>query len=199
MDGKRTCIVCKTAVVSSDQSVTSLNDVCVHRRCLVCTCCGSTLDETNYKLMEDQSVFCPLHESNGDCDFISTLREFKQSCLPDDNSEVSDLPVEEGQQERCNFCSSHPLITTKCGYWIECTSKNCTKLRSVFQLTDKLVNSFWDLGSSGRKMAKVLSEEIYENYFYGSKHWNYFSREETIGPVILTIKQEFRHSRDFLR
>jgi len=147
--------------------------------------------------MENHILFCRLHGSNGDGDFMSALREFKQNCLHvnDSNSDTNDFD----NNERCNSCSSHPFIVTKSGYWIECTSKNCPKLQGVLKVTDKLVNSFWDVGSSGRKITKVLPEEIYENYFYGSKHWNYYSREENIGPVILTIKQEFRHSRDFLR
>ncbi|EDO39335.1 predicted protein, partial [Nematostella vectensis] len=42
-------------------------------------------------------------------------------------------------------------------------------------------------------------EEIYGSYFYGSKHWNYYSREIDIGPLILTVKQEFRQTADYLR
>lgn len=201
MEVKRTCKVCKTDVDSSYQDFTLLNDVCVHRHCLVCSCCGTTLDENNYKLMENQFLFCQLHGSNGNGDFITALRQFKHNCLRENdiNVKVNDLEDEVHNNQRCNFCSSHPFVTTKSGYWIECTCKNCPGLQGVLKLTDKLVNSFWDLGSSGRKITKVLPEEIYENYFYGSKHWNYYLREENIGPVILTIKQEFRHSRDFLR
>lgn len=204
MEEKQTCIVCKAAVLPSDQTTTLHNDVCVHRKCFVCSCCGSNLDNTNYKLMENQSLSCQHHDShskNGETDFLSTLRRFKSCCLHvnDGNVEVNDLPDEDFNNGNCYFCSSHPVITPKSGYWIECTTKNCPKLRGVLKMTDKLVNSFLDLGSSGKKITKVLPEEIYENYFYGSKHWNYYSREEKIGPVILSIKQEFRHSRDYLR
>jgi len=201
----KNCIVCKRSVLAGDQSTTLLASLHVHRRCFACSSCGSPLDENNYKLMENKSIFCHLHGTNSkndSSDFLSTLRDFKQTCVQGRNS-VIDLndAVRDGEptDENCTFCSSHPLITPKAGYWVECTNKNCPKLHSVLKLTDKLVNSFLDLGSSGKKVTKVLPEEIYENYFYGSKHWNYYSREDKIGPVILTIKQEFRHSRDFLR
>lgn len=137
-------------------------------------------------------------------DFLAVLRDFKRACLRVDDVVLEEERVlhdkEEAQNgESCKICSSHPFILHKAGYWIECTDKNCPKMKTVLHLTDKLVNSFHDLGSSGKIYTKVLPEEIYENYFYGSKHWNYFCRDENIGPVILTIKQEFRQSKDFLR
>ncbi|KAL3265571.1 hypothetical protein HHI36_009776, partial [Cryptolaemus montrouzieri] len=32
--------------------------------------------------------------------------------------------------------------------------------------------------------------------FYGTEHWNYFTNDEDLGPVILSIKQETLNSRD---
>lgn len=45
----------------------------------------------------------------------------------------------------------------------------------------------------------VYEEETYQKYFYGSEHWNYFTNDEALGPVILSLKQETCNSRDQFR
>jgi len=44
-----------------------------------------------------------------------------------------------------------------------------------------------------------VEQETYEKYFYGSEHWNYFTNDEDLGPVILSIKQETLNGRDQFR
>ncbi|XP_018576857.1 uncharacterized protein LOC108915334 [Anoplophora glabripennis] len=44
-----------------------------------------------------------------------------------------------------------------------------------------------------------VEQETYEKYFYGTEHWNYFTNDEDLGPVILSIKQETLNSRDQFR
>lgn len=44
-----------------------------------------------------------------------------------------------------------------------------------------------------------VEQETYERYFYGSEHWNYFTNDEDLGPVILSIKQETLNGRDQFR
>uniref|UniRef100_A0A182KDZ1 Rap-GAP domain-containing protein n=1 Tax=Anopheles christyi TaxID=43041 RepID=A0A182KDZ1_9DIPT len=44
-----------------------------------------------------------------------------------------------------------------------------------------------------------VEQETYEKYFYGSEHWNYFTNDEDLGPVILSIKQETINGRDQFR
>lgn len=44
-----------------------------------------------------------------------------------------------------------------------------------------------------------VEQETYEKYFYGTEHWNYFSTDEDLGPVILSIKQETLYGRDQFR
>ena len=36
-------------------------------------------------------------------------------------------------------------------------------------------------------------------YFYGTEHWNYFTNDEDLGPVILSLKQETINGRDQFR
>lgn len=44
-----------------------------------------------------------------------------------------------------------------------------------------------------------IEQETYEKYFYGTEHWNYFTQDEDLGPVILSLKQETSNGRDQFR
>ncbi|KAI1295662.1 Rap1 GTPase-activating protein 1 [Halotydeus destructor] len=44
-----------------------------------------------------------------------------------------------------------------------------------------------------------FQEETYEKHFYGKEHWNYFTNDEALGPVILSLKQETINFRDTFR
>ncbi|KAJ6217992.1 hypothetical protein RDWZM_009149 [Blomia tropicalis] len=44
-----------------------------------------------------------------------------------------------------------------------------------------------------------FEEEIFEKYFYGREHWNYFTNDEALGPVIMSLKQETISGRDQFR
>ncbi|XP_031831114.1 rap GTPase activating protein radish isoform X2 [Nomia melanderi] len=44
-----------------------------------------------------------------------------------------------------------------------------------------------------------VEQETYEKYFYQREHWNYFTNDEDLGPVILSIKQETLNNRDQFR
>ena len=52
--------------------------------------------------------------------------------------------------------------------------------------------------SQGFELTSV-EQETYEKYFYGTEHWNYFTNDEDLGPVILSIKQETLNGRDQFR
>ncbi|XP_066582757.1 uncharacterized protein rsh isoform X2 [Prorops nasuta] len=44
-----------------------------------------------------------------------------------------------------------------------------------------------------------VEQETYEKYYFGTEHWNYFTNDEDLGPVILSIKQETLNGRDQFR
>lgn len=55
----------------------------------------------------------------------------------------------------------------------------------------------WEM-MAGFELTSV-EQETYERYFYGTEHWNYFTNDEDLGPVILSIKQENLNGRDQFR
>lgn len=44
-----------------------------------------------------------------------------------------------------------------------------------------------------------FQEEIFEKHYYGKEHWNYFTNDEALGPVIMSLKQELIAGRDQFR
>ena len=42
-------------------------------------------------------------------------------------------------------------------------------------------------------------QTTYEKYFHGTEHWNYFTNDDDLGPVILSLKQETINGRDQFR
>eukprot|EP00118_Oscarella_pearsei_P028425 m.2117 g.2117 ORF g.2117 m.2117 type:complete len:905 (+) comp8320_c0_seq2:329-3043(+) len=42
-------------------------------------------------------------------------------------------------------------------------------------------------------------EEMYKTHFYGKEHWNFYSSDPDVGPVLLSLKQEATISREHFR
>ncbi|XP_059620378.1 uncharacterized protein LOC132264278 [Phlebotomus argentipes] len=125
------------------------------------------------------------------------------------------------------FCEEFPhnLIPTP-GYWIECsrqkistgqgwndsgsdndneseTRDRCTDLCEDDEDSDTAtkkkttIEEQWEQ-QQGFELTSV-EQETYEKHFYGTEHWNYFTNDEDLGPVILSIKQETLNGRDQFR
>ena len=50
---------------------------------------------------------------------------------------------------------------------------------------------------------RIMEESTYREYYHGVQHWNYFTEEPDIGPIILSLKQEpcgekFRYHRMYM-
>lgn len=60
-----------------------------------------------------------------------------------------------------------------------------------------------DQGTQGKKddPFELISfqEEMFEKHFHGKEHWNYFTNDEGLGPVILSLAQEQIQGRDAFR
>ncbi|XP_043283597.1 uncharacterized protein rsh isoform X3 [Venturia canescens] len=60
-----------------------------------------------------------------------------------------------------------------------------------------VIEEQWE-NNQGFELTSV-EQETYEKYFYGTEHWNYFTNDEDLGPVILSIKQQPINGRDQFR
>lgn len=123
-------------------------------------------------------------------------------------------------EEICNEFP-HNLEPTP-GYWIECSRQQITSvsLWDENESGDTTHNNYCfyeenevDTDEVPRKKTTIeeqweknkgfeltnVEQETYEKYFYGTEHWNYFTNDEDLGPVILSIKQETLNGRDQFR
>ena len=54
------------------------------------------------------------------------------------------------------------------------------------------------------KLSSVASDvstdiQVYEGYYYGCKHWNFFCVDDDIGAVIVSLKVELLHGKEYIR
>ena len=215
----RLCCVCKSPVLSDDiemdagnthskeREIHSTGKFC-HRECFTCSVCQIALDLKSYHVTQDNNICCKTHKNgflNAEEIFVSALKKFRSRSArfvselneESDNNDF-DQTVSVEKNSSC-VCDKHQFVKTVYGYWTECTSSDCPKKRISSSAFETGLNTFCDLGASGKVCTHMKPEEIYQQYFYGSKHWNYCVRDKEIGPVVLTLKQEFRHSRDYFR
>ncbi|XP_047363012.1 uncharacterized protein LOC124954315 isoform X5 [Vespa velutina] len=126
------------------------------------------------------------------------------------------------------FCQEYPHnFIPAPGYWIECSRQQITtdlsnerSVRDGIDPDEIEVNQFslseereFETNDVLKKKTAIeeqwekyqcfeltsVEQETYEKYFYASEHWNYFTNDEDLGPVILSIKQETLNGRDQFR
>ncbi|XP_046833659.1 uncharacterized protein LOC124430726 isoform X1 [Vespa crabro] len=126
------------------------------------------------------------------------------------------------------FCQEYPHnFIPAPGYWIECSRQQITtdlsnerSVRDGIDPDEIDVNQFslseereFETNDVQKKKTAIeeqwekyqcfeltsVEQETYEKYFYASEHWNYFTNDEDLGPVILSIKQETLNGRDQFR
>ncbi|XP_076321316.1 uncharacterized protein LOC143230902 [Tachypleus tridentatus] len=167
-------------------------------------------------------IYCLLHYADvaglarGE-EFMQKLRRFKSQSLgcAEARRKSSTTLIFPVPAQACpgSPCKGHPhFVKTTPGYWVECSGEDLTELEepsatseegeedkcegtkprgSQQQNTDSTEMETFQLTS--------IEEETYEKYFYGTEHWNYFTNDEDLGPVILSFKQESINNRDQFR
>ena len=110
------------------------------------------------------------------------------------NDTDDDLEDLKSNQELNKGTESNFLLQ-KCFFLI--TGEYCLALNFENCPKKTLIEEQWD--SNGGFELTSVEQETYEKYFYGREHWNYFTNDEDLGPVILSIKQETLNSRDQFR
>lgn len=207
------CCVCKSKICTfvpflqlNPKLHPTGNSLICHRKCFTCSVCQISLEIDSYCVTQDNILCCEIHKDsfmNSEEHFISALKKFRKYSSQILSALEGDRPGEyqlKNENVYC-VCEKHPFVKAVHGYWIECTSSECLKKRISSSALDIGSNAFSDIGSgtSQKACGRMKPEEFYQHYFYGSKHWNYCVRDREIGPVIVTLKQEFRQSRDYFR
>ncbi|CAL8144483.1 unnamed protein product [Orchesella dallaii] len=71
------------------------------------------------------------------------------------------------------------------------------RMSRICEPTKTSIEEQWEK-NGGFELTSV-EQETYEKYFFGTEHWNYFTNDEDLGPVILSLKQETLNGRDQFR
>jgi len=141
----------------------------------------STKDATEGLLIERQESL-EGDESSSLSELNSKQLDFKpyrQQHRPSVIREDSDADGEGSREQKEFYCG---LSTT--------TFKKKPCQQSYQQLPD--TDQFRD----GSLELISFEEENYEKHYYGREHWNYFTNDELLGPVMLSLKQEVNNQRD---
>ncbi|XP_023241167.1 uncharacterized protein LOC111639475 [Centruroides sculpturatus] len=189
-----------------------------HEDCLNCETCGFRLTGSNFQRARryKDKIYCSLHYADvsglvsGE-EFMQKLREFKRQSLGcaearRKSSTTLQFPTPVQACPGNGSCPSYShFVKPTPGYWIECSgsnslNKNPSDSSNSGNVTIT-VNKLTKTGSIDGYNFELMSleEETYDKYFYGTEHWNYFTNDEALGPVILSIKQENINNRDQFR
>lgn len=195
---------------SSDANGLSSEPLFCHRGCFVCSICSATL-EGNFDSLSvsaiDNRLYCTTHCQNSeDLALIRALINFKARSLALKATLEDETAISDFQEEFTNFactCSNPKYVHKVNGYRVECTEKQCPVRDSFTKSHANRFKSYFEFGSSrisGHAAVVVAPEEFYQHYFYGVKHWNYCTKEEDIGIVLITLKPEAGpHSKGYFR
>ena len=225
-----TCFVCKSSLKSPGKAVSlrsALNHnpssnafgfnsepLFCHRHCFICSVCSATLDDEcdSCGVSIEQRLYCKTHfESSQDDDaLIQALKSFKARSLAlksalEEESVVSDSREEASLDNNVCTCSEpkYMYVERVRGYYSECTERECPQRDSFRKIHENRFKSYSDLGSSrisGHAAALVAPDDFYRHFFYGVKHWNFCTREEDIGFVLITFRPESSpHSKGSFR
>lgn len=221
------CIVCKSSLESPGEVVSlrsainhnpssnafgfNSEPLFCHRHCFICSVCSATLDEKwdSCGVSIEHRLYCKTHfESSQNDALIQALKSFKARSLAlkealQEESVVSDFQDESSFYSRVCACSEPKYVQRVRGYYSECTEKECPQRDSFTKSHENRFKSYCDLGStriSGHAAASVAPDDFYRHFFYGVKHWNFCTREEDIGFVLITFRPEASpHSKGYSR
>ncbi|XP_076350365.1 uncharacterized protein LOC143246977 isoform X2 [Tachypleus tridentatus] len=191
-----------------------------HEECLACDSCGVRLADFSFceaKRFHNR-IYCQLHYADvaglarGE-EFVKKLRRFKKQshgCAEARRKSSTTLifPV---PAQACpgSPCTYHPnFIRATPGYWIECSGDEISDLGNLSP-TPEEEDDESETFCKGRQQCvspmenefqlTLTEKETYEKHFYVTEHWNYFTNDEDLGPVVLSFKQENITNRDQFR
>ncbi len=85
-----------------------------------------------------------------------------------------------------------PLIHALQYYIFQAALKVFTSVHSFIQVcgSESLCNCRKDTSSLTTLPLRTMEEKTYRDHYHCTDHWNYFTDEPDIGPIILSLKQE---------
>ncbi|XP_028405098.1 uncharacterized protein LOC114527596 [Dendronephthya gigantea] len=132
---------------------------------------------------------------------LEVIRGSCESISKDGMSDTEDSDVMEKQfnftkgiQELRNFKDNNSILEHRIndGLRTQC------EVLWIHRVTDK---QSIDIQCTENRLSheKYAAIQVYEGYFYGCKHWNFYCVDDDVGAVILSLKVEFLHGKEYIR
>ena len=186
-----------------------------HDKCFKCTVCHIPLSIRSYFLSPRNKIYCLEHYDfecpSSHSNFIRELRKFKERSIENLHStnicKSSASSPRESQEEidteniTCD-CTNGELVLYNIGYWIECSCPTCPFFNCYSQfchVNDFDVEEWGNTASVFEFKIDHYEEEIYEVCFLNQKHYNFYSVDELVGPIVLSLKLEMLKQKEFFR
>ncbi|XP_012556540.1 signal-induced proliferation-associated 1-like protein 1 isoform X1 [Hydra vulgaris] len=200
------CHICQEPIVEVNQCFyfsPKRNQYICHKHCFKCASCKQILFGKVYFLSPRKKFYCHLHHDNESPNvhenFFRELGIFKQVALMKIEGHGRGKEISFTSQANNDFlkcqCTGGELLLINDGYWIECVLEECpfycfyrTYNRTNFEIP------YWKLStnhSDGYFQIDFFEEELFELCFADDDHTNYYCVDESIGPIVLSMKHGF--------
>lgn len=194
-DGE-TCKLCGKKINNDEQQYHPY-----HANCLKCYKCKIILSPRSYFLSNKKQFYCFRHydhDSPSEHDFFfRELKVFRKYSIEKSKTLTNNGKVKSsGQLQKSGLDVSCSCLNGKPnGYWSECTNRNCVLANCYLLSRDfKHFNvAQWQVTKEIEQNSLTIEhteEELYETCYDGQRHSNFYSVDERIGPIVLSLKHE---------
>ena len=170
-----------------------------HTNCLKCYKCKIILNPCSYFLSNKKQFYCFRHYDHDSPNrhnfFFCELKVFRKSSVDKSKTLINGKANYSKQHQKNGLVSCSCLNEKPNGYWSECTNRNCVLANCYLISRDfKHFNvSQWQTVKEKKQNSLTIEhteEELYETCYHGQRHSNFYSVDERIGPIVLSLKHE---------
>lgn len=212
-DTDTTCQLCGKRLINNTKRVYFYGDkeaqnflLLCHTNCFRCHVCKLQLTSRHFFTSSKKRFYCWRHYDydgpNRHDNFIRELKSFKKYSIDKTNILVSGRfsPVKTLKDSKGSCCCH---ANERNGYWLECTDESCRYFNSYVKSRDDKHYEVpeWDKERYNENLDVVehCEEEIYEVCFHNQRHSNFYSVDQRIGPIVLSLKHETINKHPYYR
>lgn len=207
-DKEATCQLCGKKIANSTKRVYFYGDkeaqnfLLCHTNCFRCHVCKLQLTSRHYFTSTKKRFYCWRHYDydgpNRHDNFLRELKTFKKYSIDKTNILMSgrfSSSVKTTSTKPCSQPKSCYCTNERNGYWMECTDESCSFFNNYVKSRD---DKHYEVPEWEREKyednddttVEHCEEEIYEACFHKQRHSNFYSVDQRIGPIVLSLKHE---------
>ena len=175
------------------------------RRCWMSKRSGKSLTEIGYNVTLDSNLraYRDYHIqtfNRNKCEVIQgsseSISKDSASVTEDVSSDAMERQFSQGVEQLKNFKKSNNIPEIPC----RGTDGGHGGISWAHHYTDYQSSDEYPAEGTSPEDNPISSNiQVYEGYFYGCKHWNFFTLDDDIEAVILSLKVELLHGKEYIR